>query len=245
MQKRGDPATARALCTQSLALMRELGDRRGVASALFVLGRLSAFEADYDAARTTVEQALALYRELGLRAMAASASVTLASVVLRQGEAEQARALLEQGLTEARDLGDEQMSAAALTDLGHLAVRAGDHHRAEALLRDALDLLRELRLSGGTIDCLQRLIELAAASRRFEPAAQLLGAVEAMRTAAGTPIAAAVRSDCDETAAILCAALGNEEFTAALSAGRALTLEQCMSLAAELLPDGALTPTST
>jgi predicted ATPase/DNA-binding CsgD family transcriptional regulator len=245
LQKRGDLAAARVLGTQNLTLMRELGDRRGVASGLFKLGRLSAIEGDYDAARRLLEQGLARYRELGLRPLTASALTALGDVVLRLGGRERARALLEEGLEQARELGDGPLTAGALTALGHFAVHAGELDRAGALLREALAVLRHARSEGGTIECLQRLAELAAARRRFEPAARLLGAVEAAQAADAAPLAAAARADRDALAAVLRAALGEGGVAGALAAGRALTPDEALALAAEQLRAGEGGPQSS
>jgi len=65
--QRGDYRTARALCGESVALAREVGDRWRVAYALRVAGDAAAREGDYAAAQPALAEGLAIARELGAR----------------------------------------------------------------------------------------------------------------------------------------------------------------------------------
>ena len=63
----GDYAPAQTCYEASLALFRELGDRRGVASSTNVLGVLAEILEDSTRANSLYQEALALFRELGDR----------------------------------------------------------------------------------------------------------------------------------------------------------------------------------
>ena len=61
-QNQGDYATARARFETSLALWREIGDKRGIATALNDLGWVAWRQGDYTVARALSEESLALWR---------------------------------------------------------------------------------------------------------------------------------------------------------------------------------------
>ena len=65
--EQGGYPSARALHEESLAIMRELGDREVVAVSLCSLGVVAHAQDDYTAARALYEESLAIMRELGNR----------------------------------------------------------------------------------------------------------------------------------------------------------------------------------
>jgi DNA-binding CsgD family transcriptional regulator len=60
----GDFGAARSLHEQSLAIRREVGDRRGIATTLGDLGDVAHQQADYATARALREESLALWQQL-------------------------------------------------------------------------------------------------------------------------------------------------------------------------------------
>ncbi|MFL5732491.1 MAG: tetratricopeptide repeat protein, partial [Chloroflexia bacterium] len=62
----GDYATARSMYEESLAISRELGDKRGIAVSLGNLGNVAYGQGDYAIAHSLYEGSLALMRELGV-----------------------------------------------------------------------------------------------------------------------------------------------------------------------------------
>ena len=76
--QQGDYPTARSLYEQSLALFRELGDKRGHGSVLQQPGDMWPIsQGDYPTARSLYEQSLALRRELGDKRGIASSLLNL------------------------------------------------------------------------------------------------------------------------------------------------------------------------
>src|SRR5205807_1598656 len=59
-----DYERAEALCEGSLALYRELGDQRGIAFSLGILGNVAWVRSNTARARSLLEEALALFREV-------------------------------------------------------------------------------------------------------------------------------------------------------------------------------------
>ncbi len=89
----GDYAQATALSEESLALSRELGDKRSIAASLRNLGVVARLQGDYGQARALHEESLALFRELGHKVGIAEDLERLAAVARSQGQAARAARL--------------------------------------------------------------------------------------------------------------------------------------------------------
>jgi predicted ATPase/class 3 adenylate cyclase len=158
----GDHGVARAHVEESLAVLRELGDRRGIALALFVLGGVVWAQGDYARARSLGEENLALCRELGDTWHTALALNGLGTMARDQGDYMLARARCEESLALFRELRDTQGVAWSLYGLGEVARDQGDDALARSLLEESLALFRELGDTWGIAWSLHDLGEVAA-----------------------------------------------------------------------------------
>ena len=144
-----DYPAARARLEESLAIKRQLGDRKGIAGSLDNLGNVAVYEGDYPAARLLHEESLAIERELGERRGVARSLNNLGNVALYQGDYPAARSLYEESLAIARKLGNRSEIARALRNLGNVAYNQDDHAAARGLYVESLAIRRELRDRGG------------------------------------------------------------------------------------------------
>jgi tetratricopeptide (TPR) repeat protein len=87
-EDQGDYAAARTFYEESLALRRQLADRRGLASSLSALGHVARCQGDDAAACVLLEESLVLSRELGDRRGCAECHEELARVASVQGQPE-------------------------------------------------------------------------------------------------------------------------------------------------------------
>jgi DNA-binding CsgD family transcriptional regulator/tetratricopeptide (TPR) repeat protein len=237
--RRGDADRAGDLFGESLALFRALGDPRGTAWQVDELGRVARARGDDARAEALHAQALAMFREIGERRGIAGALLRLARGAGRRGDDARARALGEEALALYRDLGDRRGVAGALCHLGEVALERGDLPRAAACLAEGLGLIREAGPtqppgSEGTHDvgdCLAGLARVAAAARRPERAARLLGAAEAWFGARGASPAAPVRAEGERRLAALRSRLAGPALAAARAEGRAMPAEDAVSYA--------------
>jgi tetratricopeptide (TPR) repeat protein len=188
------------LSTEALALHERLGDRRGIAQALFGMGRL--------------EESVALYRELGDTQDLSEALIDLALLAFQHGDNARAAQLYEESLALARahgdrrgvalalgglgliesfrranfaravalheealalyrELGDTRGIAIALTDLGGVLRMQGDYARATPLIEESLPLRREVGDQFGLADSLNGLAEVKRCQGDLGPAAEL------------------------------------------------------------------------
>ncbi len=139
----GDFAQAKALCGESLALFRALGDRRGSATSLSILGFAAWQQSDFAAARSLLEEAVPLCREVDDKDGLAFVLVQLAIVFLLQGEYDQARTLVEEAVVLSREAGDTWSIANALLILAVVMSLQGDLTRARAPFEESLALARQ------------------------------------------------------------------------------------------------------
>jgi predicted ATPase/class 3 adenylate cyclase len=140
----GDYPVARAFLEESLAIKRELGDRKGIAASLSSLGHVLRLQGDYAGARVLYEESLATCRELNDRRGMAFAQSALGLVARYQGDYPTARRFYEGSLLLGRELGDPRGVAVALNNLALLAQDQGRYHEARALYEESLAAKREL-----------------------------------------------------------------------------------------------------
>lgn len=170
--RQGDYQKANAFATESLALSRMAGDKRGTASALCILGLDACRRGDYGHAEVLCRESLGLCQEMGDKWGVADSFHVLGLVARDKGDHERAVALLEQGLMISRTLGDRWSIAIALTDLGLVVREQGDYARAAALIEESLGLFRMLGRYG-TANSLSNLATVAWLQGKHRRAAQL------------------------------------------------------------------------
>src|SRR5881227_339760 len=136
---------AEALCEESLALYRELGDTAGIASSLHLLAAIAWGRGNLAMARSQEEEALALFKEVGDKRSVAYALVYLGNLIIDQGEYVRARSLLEDSLAMNKELGDTTSIADSLFNLARLCyLSQGDLTQAHMWLEESLALYQEL-----------------------------------------------------------------------------------------------------
>src|SRR6266704_4933059 len=139
-----DSGQAEALCGEGLALYREVGDRRGSALCLAMLGYMAMMRSTYAQARTRLEESLQQALEAGDTGVRVFALQILATVLIYQGEYKRAQALLEESLLLSRERGDVQNHAQSLAQLGHVLLFQGELARAQARLEEGLVISRNV-----------------------------------------------------------------------------------------------------
>jgi predicted ATPase/class 3 adenylate cyclase len=225
----GDYTQGRRFYEDSLAMWRELGDRRQIAYLLSNLGFLTSSQGDQAAARTLLEESLAIRREIADTGGAATSLNNLGLVLYRIGDFAGARALFNEALVIWREVGDKQHIAMALANLGLVSREQGDYPLSRSFYEECVGIRRALGDKQGIAYTLEGFAGLAVAQGQGKRAARLLGAVESLREAIRTPVAPANQADHARKISAARSALGEQEFAAAWAEGRAMTLEQAIS----------------
>jgi predicted ATPase/class 3 adenylate cyclase len=225
----GDYARAVALAEESLALQRAVGSKRAVAFSLRKLADGVYDQGDYGRAAVLCAESLALCQELGDRSGSAFALASLAMIVHAQGDYGRAAVLCAESLALERELGNKRRVGRVLCQLGSVARAEGNYQGARSHYEEALPLFREAAEPWSITQCLQGLAAVACDQDDARRAAQLLGAVEALREAIGSPLSPLERADYDHSVAAARAQLDAATFAAAWAAGRAMSLEQAIA----------------
>jgi predicted ATPase/DNA-binding CsgD family transcriptional regulator len=159
---RSDYERAAALCQESLALCRELGDQAGVAYSLYLLAWAARDRENFAEARAFTEEALALFKELGDTERIVWSLYTLASLDALLGEYSRASTLLEQSFALFKEQGNKIGLAWSLNILAQVYLESQtDTMRIPSLLEQSLALWRELGDPRGTAFALLLSGELA------------------------------------------------------------------------------------
>lgn len=133
------------LAQESLALFRELGDKRGIALSLNRLGVAAWRRGDFRSARLLLDEDLTLFREMGDQDRVAWSLFMHGLLDNKQGEYARAFSRFEESLALFRELGNKRGIAASLTQLaGTLFVSQGNQDLIYPLLEQGLLLDREV-----------------------------------------------------------------------------------------------------
>jgi predicted ATPase/DNA-binding CsgD family transcriptional regulator len=145
----GDSRQAKVLCEESLALFRELGEKRGMVASLnglgLIVGQATRARNDYAVARALYEESLAIVRELGDLWGIAETLWEFARVAFYQGDYTAGYPLCEESLAIFRELGDRRRIAEILGSLvGYMAFYQGNYAAELISMEESLAIMREL-----------------------------------------------------------------------------------------------------
>ena len=154
-------AEARALLHESLAALRELGERNEMAFVLSHLGSTARMEGDLALAEQQLQVCLALRRETGNLGGQAVALLELAGVAFMEADYERARVRCQEGLAAAERVEDMQTTAHLLTGLSLSYRELGQFEQALAYGRRSQAIYEQLGDSYGQMQALLTLGELS------------------------------------------------------------------------------------
>jgi predicted ATPase/class 3 adenylate cyclase len=219
---------ARGNLEESLAIAREIGDKRSIALALQPLGIAYHGQGDLVTARRHFEEALVLARELGNKREVAAALNALAQLHRVDGQPNTAEPLYEQALALARELEDREIIAIGLLNLAMVSIGRGSGERVTRMLLEVLAIAEEIGSKPAVQSVLDVSAGLAAFREEWACAARFYGAAEAQTRQTGlhrdrtdeaflTPLVAKARE-----------ALGAAAFAAAEDSGHSLTFDEAI-----------------
>ena len=224
-----DRRSAEPLLEESLALFKELGDKRGAAYALGGAGLVAAGRNRHEQGTTLLEESADLFLEVGDR-WGAALTLSFSAVAWRnRGDHARAKGRAERGLALSREIGDRQGASVALYILAGLVQTEGDYEQARGLFEEGLELSAEVGNEANVAYCLEGLAGVAGTQGRVARAARLWGAAEALLEAIEVTayIYASDRSHQSRIPAAR-AQLGEAAFDEAWAEGKAMTPEEAV-----------------
>jgi non-specific serine/threonine protein kinase len=223
----GDQSAALPFAEESLAIARELGDRKCICDSLHALYFASLGVNDFRSAQEQIEESLAIRRELGDRQGIFDALNNLGVVLYLQGDYSAAQACFEEML--AHGSSDRRVTGHCLINLGNVVLARGDHPGARALYKESLTVRREVGDLHGIAESLDGLAYADLAFGDPGQAALMWGAAERLRERIGARLLSFERPRYDRQVAAARGALGDDAaFDAAWKVGRAMPLEQAI-----------------
>jgi predicted ATPase/class 3 adenylate cyclase len=220
---------AQRYLAESLAIAREIGDKRMVSAVLQPLGVASLGQGDLDGARGHFKEALILAQELGNKRDVAAALNALAQVHRVEGALVTAGPLYENVVELARELGDRESIAIGLLNLAMVAIGQGSADQVRSRLLEVLAIVVETGSKPAGVSALEVSAGLAALRQEWEQAAQFFGAAEAQMAQTGLHRDPADEAFLAPLIATARNALGPTVFAAAEATGRAFSYDQAVA----------------
>ncbi|MFN2108570.1 MAG: tetratricopeptide repeat protein, partial [Anaerolineae bacterium] len=168
----GQNDEALQLAERSLTLSRQIGDHRGAAQSLQILGMLHHRTGDLDRAKALLEESLTLSRSLGDQRLIMPKLNVLGDVACHRGEYPKAQRIFEECLALSRDLGDQFNVAIHLNNLGTIFHHLEDYPKAESFYQQSLNICRQIGDQNGEAVALSNLGEIAYTLGDYQKAVQ-------------------------------------------------------------------------
>jgi predicted ATPase len=239
LREQGDFERAAALFGECIKHHHKLGDREGTAQGRLGLSDVARDQADAAGVRNHTEGILLEFRELGAQWAVGFALNNLALAAYVEGDLQQAVALASEGAALFRDRRENGGLAEVLVTMGHVLRAQGELRAARETLNEALQLAWVMGPRLVVVTALEALgILLAQQADQGEAslAVRLLAATSDSRTRMGTPLRPVDRAAVEHALATIRQNLGDAEFTAQSEAGRAMPLDEIISVVSTI-PD--------
>jgi predicted ATPase len=228
----GDQPAAAAAAAESQAMTRAAGEPLALASALLWLGEYEGMtRGDLAVAQAELAESVRLYRQLGSAWGTALSLLSWGRVANADGDTAAARRLVEESLPMFLERRDLRRANMARSELAHIERHEGHVAQAQALYRQTIVAWEELGNRGAMAHQLECLAFLARAEGQGERAARLLGAAEAARAVASSPMWPDQQQEYDRELAALRAQLDAAALAREWEAGQALTLDEAVKYA--------------
>ena len=229
----GRDGAAQPLLQEASAFFKEHNSTYFHVFTLVHLGNAELGLGHPELARAWLEEAHTEALALGENWVLSFALNNLGEVARTQGKYDQARRYYEKSEELLRRSGDKGDWARLVHSLGYVDLYEGDTTRAETQFRESLALFRQLGNRRGIAECLAGLAGLRARQGQQEWGAIMLSAAESVLRATGGAWWPADRVEVERNRKIMQTALGEDEFTAAWTKGRSMTLEQAIAFASD------------
>ena len=225
----GDTDAARSYAQTSLELARARGDLMGIFHGLWSLSVHAQEQGRFDEARSLIEESADYARRAGSDWGMAVAAGILGAILLERREFDQALELSTEAARLADQAGDKRRQGMCLGNAAIAALRLGRVELAADLIRNVIHIEVEMSSrSGLLLEAFTVAAAIAAAMKKPEPAARLLGAAHRIADETGYRQHMIDAEQAEATLQQVRAALGDQADTA-IAAGRSMTLDDAVA----------------
>lgn len=172
VRRYGQNDRAEQLARQALALSKQMGDCRGMAQSLHLLGLVRYGSGDLERTEALLKESLALARQLGDQRLIMAPLNALADAACHRGDYVKAQQMFEECLALSRDLDDQFNVAIHLNNLGTVYHLLEQYPQARAFYQASLDICRQIGDQNGQAIALSNLGEIACALGDYQQAEQ-------------------------------------------------------------------------
>ncbi|GAA1340664.1 LuxR family transcriptional regulator [Actinocatenispora thailandica] len=221
---------ARSLLVEVAARCRRTGDTRREALALGLLGQVALVRRQYDEAAQRWAQSRARGARVGMAGMLVADG--MATLALLRGDLTTAARLCARHA--ASSAGDTLVEAVLAVRAGAVAGAAGDQSAARSRIESGLQLFHQLHHLPGVAFALESLVIVAARSRdprQRANAVRLVGAAEAIRSAAGSAYPGCPPGMLDQALVRLQDAVGEPAFRRGRQEGHVASVSEAVAMA--------------
>jgi predicted ATPase/class 3 adenylate cyclase len=185
----GDQETTKKHYQEALSIWREIGDKSGIAGALYDAGFQDLSPEGAKIARPAFEEAIALYKEVGDRHGEAKVNwgIGVFDIVAQQFETVADR--LQPLIGIFRQAGDDFMVMWSLNQLGNVNIKTGRFADGRANFIEAMEMAREANDLSAIIFQLDNLSDAARQEGHLERAVKLRAASVSLLTSSGLGLA--------------------------------------------------------
>ena len=224
---------ARGRYTESLALLRPLGELTLITYPLLGLSQLACIDGDYARGRAFVEDALTIRRQpdFGYPWSVANALIHLGEIERCAGDPARGAPAFEQALATGREVADDPLMGWSLHNLGHVALHAGDLATAAARFHESVSLRWRSGPGAEIAASLAGLAGIALREGQLTQAVRLFGAVDRMLESTHNVLRPADERVRHEDLAVIRLQLDAPAFDAAFREGQAATFEELEAMA--------------
>lgn len=225
----GENEESRRLAEGSVEMLRRLGGRSSLSSALRVLATIEARLSDHAAARRGLEEAVSVARETGEQADLSYALMELSNLEAAEGNLDRSMHLLEESFPISRELGDE---AQLIMSKHNMACTLREMGRTEEAYREMTQLIvATLRQRSPIVSIIfaEDYAAVLAELGETAVAARLFGSAEAERNRAGIPRPAYQEAELKAPLALARGALSQTAWDTEYQRGTATPLDEALT----------------
>jgi len=216
---------------KAIALFRQLGDKRFLATCLSAFGYFQLMEGNIDSAQKYLDESEALFHQLNINPTRTSLLEARSQIALMRGDYEQARAYLQESLTISNELGSYMESVWNQVRLGNVALREGSLIEAHNTLTKTAREFSKNKNEIGFVYTIEVLSSFFVIIGKPDYAARLIGWANGARKKNGNKRPIFEQAEVDKHIAACLVAMGEVAFSDAYDEGEKMVLEEIVEYA--------------
>ena len=225
-----DAGPVRQPYEESLAIFRELGDRRGMAEAAYNLAFAHLLEGDLAGTRALFEESRALFEALDEPVRLAHATAGLAQVITQEGHLDRAQALIEEARQTFEAHGELWGVTFTSGQLGAICLARGDHQGAREAVWRSIEASEVMNARGWSAVAMKGLAILAVREGDPERGVRLAAASVRANEVAGYAAPPSIVG-LDDPLELVKGSLPPERIDALWQEGRAMSFDEALAYA--------------